>query len=180
MGITVEVMGAEKLQTIRKAMEKLADSSLRQELLESIGAAAESQTRRRIASEKSSPAGEKWQAWSDGYAKTRHGNQSLLQGNGDLLDSIQYFVSGEKVHVGTPLPYGKTHQEGFSGSVAVSSHKRLITQAFGRALKHGIWQTVGAHQRQMDVPQREFLGLSADNSNELTKVIGDFWSEVLQ
>ncbi|SHG64813.1 phage virion morphogenesis (putative tail completion) protein [Pantoea sesami] len=180
MGITVEVMGDEKLHTIRKSIEKLADSSLRQELLESIGAVIESQTRRRIAGEKSSPAGKRWQPWSDGYAKTRHGNQSLLQGDGDLLDSIQYFASGELVHVGTPLPYGRTHQEGYSGSVKVASHKRLITQAFGRALKQGVWQTVGAHQRQIDMPQREFLGLSADNSNELTRVIGDFWGEVLQ
>ncbi|UMB67054.1 phage virion morphogenesis protein [Citrobacter freundii] len=93
MGITVEVRGDQKFQDIRRAIERLADQSLQQELLESIGAVVESQTRRRISSEKSSPAGEKWQDWSDSYAKTRHSNQSLLQGNGDLLDSIQYVVT---------------------------------------------------------------------------------------
>ncbi|PPZ38303.1 phage morphogenesis protein, partial [Escherichia coli] len=61
MGIQVEVMGAEKLAQIRQAMEKLADSSLRAELLESIGAVAESQTRRRITDEKESPGGTAWQ-----------------------------------------------------------------------------------------------------------------------
>ncbi|KFB94249.1 putative virion morphogenesis protein, partial [Trabulsiella guamensis ATCC 49490] len=121
----------------------------------------------------------KWQDWSEGYAATRHGNQSLLQGNGDLLDSIQYIVSRGHVRVGTPLDYGRTHNEGFSGQVSVSSHKRLITQAFGRALKHGVWQTVGAHQRALNIPQREFLGLSADNRQALLHVIGDFWNEVL-
>ena len=180
MGITVEVRGDQKLQDIRRAIERLADQSLQQELLESIGAVVESQTRRRISSEKSSPAGEKWQDWSDSYAKTRHSNQSLLQGNGDLLDSIQYVVSGSVVHVGTPLDYGRTHNEGFSGSVSVSAHKRLISQAFGRALKHGVWQTVGAHKRMLNIPQREFLGLSSGNSQELLHVIGDFWNEVLQ
>ncbi|MBR7459760.1 phage morphogenesis protein, partial [Klebsiella quasipneumoniae] len=44
MGISVEVIGAEKLQQMRLAIEKLADSSLQQELLESIGAVVESQT----------------------------------------------------------------------------------------------------------------------------------------
>ncbi|HEI8708539.1 TPA: phage virion morphogenesis protein, partial [Citrobacter freundii] len=114
MGITVEVSGDQKFQDIRRAIERLADQSLQQELLESIGAVVESQTRRRISSEKTSPAGEKWQDWSDSYAKTRHSNQSLLQGNGDLLDSIQYVVSGYVVRVGTPLDYGRTHNEGFS------------------------------------------------------------------
>jgi phage gpG-like protein len=85
----------------------------------------------------------------------------LLQGNGDLLDSIQYVVNGSVVRVGTPLDYGRTHTRGFSGSVSVSAHKRLISQAFGRALKHGVWQTVGAHKRMLNIPQREFLGLSS-------------------
>ena len=37
MGISVEVSGAQKLQQMRLAIEKLSDSSLQQELLESIG-----------------------------------------------------------------------------------------------------------------------------------------------
>ncbi|KFB93025.1 virion morphogenesis protein, partial [Trabulsiella guamensis ATCC 49490] len=57
MGITVEVRGERQLQDIRRAIEKLADQSLQQELLENIGAVVESQTRQRIASEKTSPAG---------------------------------------------------------------------------------------------------------------------------
>lgn len=64
MGISVEVIGAEKLQQMRMAIEKLSDSSLQQELLESIGAVVESQTRRRISDEKTSPAGERWEEWS--------------------------------------------------------------------------------------------------------------------
>ncbi|WP_241185125.1 phage virion morphogenesis protein [Klebsiella grimontii] len=179
MGISVEVIGAEKLQQMRMAIEKLSDSSLQQELLESIGAVVESQTRRRISDEKTSPAGERWEEWSEGYRKTRSGNQSLLQGNGDLLDSIQYIVERGRVHVGSPLSYSGVHQDGFAGSVPVSAHKRLIHQAFGRALKHPVWQTVGSHNRMMDIPQREYLGLSTANSDELMHVIGDFWKEVL-
>ena len=179
MGIAVEVIGAEKLQQMRLAIEKLSDSSLQQELLESIGAVVESQTRRRISDEKTSPAGERWEEWSEGYRKTRSGNQSLLQGNGDLLDSIQDIVERGRVRVGSPLRYSGVHQDGFAGSVPVSAHKRLIHQAFGRALKHPVWQTVGSHNRMMDIPQREYLGLSTANSDELMHVIGDFWKEVL-
>ncbi|HBV9686029.1 TPA: phage morphogenesis protein [Klebsiella variicola] len=179
MGIAVEVIGAEKLQQMRLAIEKLSDSSLQQELLESIGAVVESQTRRRISDEKTSPAGERWEEWSEGYRKTRSGNQSLLQGNGDLLDSIQYIVERGRVRVGSPLSSAGVHQDGFAGSVQVSAHKRLIHQAFGRALKHSVWQTVGSHNRQMNIPQREYLGLSTANSDELMHVIGDFWKEVL-
>ncbi|HFD1500673.1 TPA: phage virion morphogenesis protein [Klebsiella pneumoniae] len=179
MGISVEVIGAEKLQQMRMAIEKLSDSSLQQELLESIGAVVESQTRRRISDEKTSPAGERWEEWSEGYRKTRSGNQSLLQGNGDLLDSIQYIVERGRVRVGSPLSYSGAHQDGFAGSVPVSAHKRLIHQAFGRALKHPVWQTVGSHNRMMNIPQREYLGLSNANDDELMHVIGDFWKEVL-
>ncbi|MFU8625523.1 phage virion morphogenesis protein [Raoultella ornithinolytica] len=179
MGISVEVIGAEKLQQMRMAIEKLSDSSLQQELLESIGAVVESQTRRRISDEKTSPAGERWEEWSEGYRKTRSGNQSLLQGNGDLLDSIQYIVERGRVRVGSPLSYSGVPQDGFAGSVPVSAHKRLIHQAFGRALKHPVWQTVGSHNRMMNITQREYLGLSTANSDELMHVIGDFWSEVL-
>lgn len=179
MGIQVEFLGAGKLNDIKRAMEKLADSSLRSELLESIGAVAESQTRRRISDEKQSPTGQAWDKWSDSYAKTRQGNQSLLQGNGDLLDSVTYVTERNQVRVGTPLAYGRTHQDGFSGSVSINAHQRLINQAFGRALKHPVWQTVKAHTRMMDIPQREWLGLSAQNSDELMHIIGDFWKEVL-
>ena len=178
MGISVEVIGAEKLQQMRLAIERLSDSSLQQELLESIGAVVESQTRRRISNEKTSPAGERWEEWSEGYRKTRSGNQSLLEGNGDLLDSIQYIVERGRVRVGSPLSYSGVHQDGFAGSVPVSAHK-LIHQAFGRALKHPVWQTVGSHNRMMDIKQREYLGLSTANDDELMHVIGDFWSEVL-
>lgn len=100
MGIQVEVLGTAKLADIKMAMERLADSGLRAELLDSIGAVAESQTRRRITDEKASPGGEPWQDWSTRYAKTRHGNQSLLQGNGDLLDSVTFVVERDRVHVG--------------------------------------------------------------------------------
>ncbi len=179
MGISVQVSGDRGLEDIRRAVEKLADGSLQTELLESIGAVVESQTRRRIIDEKSSPGGERWADWSDGYKKTRHGNQSLLRSHGDLLESIRYIVARRQVRIGSPLEHARIMNDGFSGSVTVSSHKRLVSQCFGRALKYPVWQTVGSHNRVMDIPQREFLGLSSADQQELQQVISHFWKEVL-
>lgn len=81
-------------------------------LLEAIGAEVESQTRRRIAVDKASPAGVPWPEWSADYAATRHSGHSLLQGAGHLLDSITHQVDGDSVLIGSPLVYAATHQFG--------------------------------------------------------------------
>ncbi|XDF79266.1 phage virion morphogenesis protein [Aliivibrio fischeri] len=179
MGISVQVTGAEELERYQRLVDTLSDSKHKDELLDSLGAIVESQTRRRIADEKTAPDGTAWQAWSSGYEKTRHGNQSLLQGEGDLLDSIQYIVEKNQVRIGSPLPYAGVHQDGFSGQVQVDAHTRLITQAFGKALAFPVYQSVAAFSRQMEIPQRQFLGLSSDNQTEVFAVIGDFWKEVM-
>lgn len=180
MSISVEIRGDVELQRIRQHVEQLSDTGNRAKLLELIGAEVESQTHRRLRDEKTAPDGSAWEPWSDGYAATRHGNQSLLMGEGALDDSIQYFITGSKVHVGSPLAYAAVHQDGFDGAVQISAHNRLIKQAFGRALKSPVWQSVKAHTRQMSVPQREYLGLSTENQRDLQALIGDFWGEKLR
>ena len=81
-------------------------------LLESVGAEVESQTRRRISEEKATPDGTPWQPWSDDYAETRHGGHSLLEGEGELLDSIQFLVGSDQVEIGSNLIYAAIHQHG--------------------------------------------------------------------
>ncbi|EEE2001878.1 phage morphogenesis protein [Salmonella enterica subsp. enterica serovar Kotte] len=179
MGASLTVSGTEQFRQIADVINKLASKELKTELLHSLGAVVESQTRRRIISEKTAPSGEAWPAWSDSYAGTRHSGQSLLRGNGDLLDSIQFVVERGRVRVGSSLSYAGVHQDGFSGKVRVGAHQRLVTQAFGRALRYPVWQSVGAFSRQVEIPQREYLGVSATNREELMRVITDFWSEVL-
>jgi phage virion morphogenesis protein len=72
----------------------------------------ESQTRRRIGSEKRAPSGRAWEAWSDRYAATRTGTQSLLMSDGHLHDSIESLVTPDKVTWGSNLVYASTHQDG--------------------------------------------------------------------
>lgn len=83
-------------------------------MLDAVGAVVESQTKRRIQSEKTSPEGNSWEAWSPAYAKTRHSNQSLLINTGQrgLLGSITHNVSGTELEVGTNLVYSGVHQYG--------------------------------------------------------------------
>ena len=99
MAVSVEVSAhGVELARYQRLLDTLGRSDHKAELLESIGAVAESQTRRRISDEKTAPDGTPWAPWSTDYAKTRHGNQSLLQGDGDLLDSIEYQEIG-RAHV---------------------------------------------------------------------------------
>lgn len=180
MSISVQVSGVQELQRYNQLLETLGDPKHKEELLDALGGIVESQTRRRIADEKTSPDGSPWVEWSSAYAKTRHGNQSLLQGDGDLLDSIQYVVQRNQVRVGSPLAYAPTIQDGFSGVVQVDAHTRLITQAFGKALAFPVYQSVGAFSRLMNMPAREFLGLSTDNQQEIYAVLGNFWGGLIQ
>lgn len=101
------------LGRIEERIEQIAGVD-RRALLDVAGATVESQTRRRIEDDKTGPDGVAWPAWSERYAQTRHGNQSLLEGEGDLLDSIGYVVdlSGDSVEIGSNLVYAATHQAG--------------------------------------------------------------------
>ena len=86
----------------------------RRHLLDIAGATVESQIRRRITEDKESPDGTRWPDWSPRYAKTRHAGQSLLDGEGDLVDSIVYVVyfDGSAVEIGSNLVYFATHNFG--------------------------------------------------------------------
>lgn len=181
MAVSVEVSthGVE-LARYQRLLDTLGRSDHKAALLDIIGSFAENQTKHRISNEKTAPDGTPWAPWSTDYAKTRHGNQSLLQGDGDLLDSIEYQVQRNSVRVGSALAYAGVHQDGFSGAVQVPAHIRRITQAFGKALKFPVYSSVGAFTRQMEMPARPYLGLSSDNQTELLAVIGGFWQDVMK
>ena len=114
------------------------------ELLEGLGALGESQTKRRIQSEKTGPDGTPWQDWSDSYASTRHGGQSLLQADGGLLESIASGpLAGDQISWGSDVVYAAVHQFGHT-----------FDNAWGRGI-------------EATVPAREYLGLSAANEREM-------------
>ncbi len=106
-----------------------------------VAAIIESQTRRRIQEEKAAPDGTPWAQWSPGYAETRHSGQSLLQGEGDLLDTIFGEQRGAEAVVGSPMVYAAIQQ--FGG------------------------QDVG----KPELLARPFLGVSDDNASEIEDVV---------
>lgn len=136
-----------QLAAVAAKLNRLGRGADPHEILDVISAEVESQTRRRIESEKASPEGGAWPAWSPDYAAKRHGGHSLLVNEGELLDSIQRLVSGKEAQVGTNLIYGAIHQ-------------------------------FGGDEVDMDIPAREYLGISDDNRDDLEALVDD-WVEGL-
>ena len=116
-------------------------------LLDAVGGVVESQVRRRISDLKRAPDGSAWPAWSDDYAKTRHSGHSLLENEGDLLDSVQYVVQGDELRVGAAVDYAAAQQYG---------------------------------REEVNLPAREFLGLSDEDASEVVKTIDDFLTDLAE
>ena len=147
--ISVTSPALEGLQArIRRLAAGMADPS---ELLEAIGAELESQTRRRIESGGPDPDGEPWQPWSDAYAATRRGGQSLLRAEGGLLDSIQSLVSGDILETGSNLAYAAIQQ--FGGAEGMPPGPRAV-------------------------PARAWLGISAEDGRDLDALISDHFENL--
>lgn len=146
--VRIDSAGLEELQERLGRLARALRPAELNDMLESLAAEVESQTRRRISEERTSPNGEAWPPWDPDsrYAKTRHGNQSLLMGEGDLLDSIQSAVDGNAAEIGTNLVYGPIHQ--FGGTPDMASGPAAV-QA------------------------RPYLGLSGDNIADLDGVLSD-------
>lgn len=134
------------LDRLRARLARLSDLDTAG-LMEAIGAEVESQTRRRIEEEKTAPDGTPWEPWSGGYAATRHGGHSLLMGEGHLDDSIQYVADARSVQVGSNLVYAAIHQFGGEPGMAPGP---------------------------AGIPARPWLGLSADNLDDLAAVVEDW------
>ena len=122
-----------------------------EDLMDQVGATVSAQTVDRIADEKKDSLGNAWEAWSAKYEKTRHGGHSLLQGNNDLLNSINHQVQGRSVEVGSHLVYAAHHQ-------------------FGSEKTSG---------RGSGIPARPYLGISDDNRDKLEQVIAEWFTGLL-
>jgi phage gpG-like protein len=177
----------EGMSQVAVAMHQLSELD-RRELLDGLGAESESQVRRRISSEKRAPNGVPWPAWSNAYAKTRHGGQSLLQGDGGLLDDIHYVVGYDQVEIGSNLPYARIHNEGGT----IEQKARASTVYFRRDKEGNVGNrfvprrqsnfaqdvTVGAYTIEM--PARQYLGFSSENENSLLGIVRSFLADQIR
>lgn len=82
---------------------------------------------------------------------------SLLIDSGALVNSIQpSYIGSDKVIVSAgneKVDYAEVHNEGFRGSIAIPAHTRRT--------KRGP-VNVRSHSRNVNIPQRQFMGESKD------------------
>jgi phage gpG-like protein len=147
------------------------------ELREGIGAILESSARYRISVTKLAPDGTPWPVWSHGYAERRPPGKSLLQDSGALLDATQYETRPDAVIVFQATEYAATHQFGDNRLVTIGAHKRRITEAFGKELKFPVFQSVGQHQQQRNIPARPSLGLGPADVEEIERLVDNVAQE---
>ncbi|MGE4296939.1 MAG: phage virion morphogenesis protein [Desulfovibrionaceae bacterium] len=149
-------LNASELESVIERLEGLVDLLLadRPTLMESIGAEGETQTRRRLRSEKTAPDGTAWPEWSTRYAATRHGGHSLLMGEGHLEDDITFDAHADGVTWGANLVYAAVHQAGADFSTIKG-------------------------RRHVKIPARPYLGLSSENEADMQAVVDDWTQNVM-
>lgn len=121
----------------------------RQPLMQAIAFEGENQTRRRISEEKAGPDGTPWPSWSPDYAASRRTGHALLELSGDLVDSIVSDATSDQAEWGSNLIYFAIHDQGGTPDMAPGP---------------------------AGIPQRQSLGLSADNESDIQGLVDD-WLE---
>ena len=179
VGVQIDAQGLEALQ---RRMNRLAAIDF-SEPMDIVGAEVESQTRRRIAKEKTGPDGKKWPAWSRRYAAKRKRGKSLLRSAGHLLDAIQYVATKETVEVGANLRYARIHQLG--GTIKHPGGTPYGFSAFDDAglgsgpivfMKPGSKHAIGKTKpHDIPMPARPYLGLSAENVRDIEAELEDWF-----
>lgn len=97
------------------------------------------------------------------------GKGSILIVTGAMRRSIRSMVRGMAVVFTSNLPYTALHNEGGKYAVIVRAHSRT-----GR--KSGKAYTVQSHSRQMNMPQRQFIG----DHEKVQQALGDIVFKRLQ
>lgn len=158
-GIAIVITGEDGLGRLLQKLRPLTHFEP-QELMTAVGALGESQTRRRISEEKTSPDGAPWK-------ENLRGGDILVETGQHLLYSIAYTASPDEAEWGSSWEYAHVHQDGM-----VIKAKDAPPMVF--SLGGG---TVFA--KQVEIPARPFVGLSTDNERELRELVTDYFG-VLQ
>ncbi len=110
-GTGAVVIGIREFQELMaKVGRAVTDSTDVYKLLDNIGQQQEDAAKRRIYETKRGPDGKRWAPWSESYAETRKGGQTLLRNKGHLGDSIDHVVDAPRaVEIGSNLEYANAH-----------------------------------------------------------------------
>lgn len=124
------------------------------ELMTTLGALGESQTRRRIAEEKTAPDGTPWKP-------NLEGTSILMKTGQHLLASCAFTASATEAEWGAAWEYAHVHQDGMT--IIPKNKSRLVFTVGG----------VKVFAKEVTIPARPFVGLSADNISEIIDVVTD-------
>lgn len=150
VSVSIDVQGLGAVFTVLGGMANMESH----ELLDGLGRLGVSQTRRRLSSEKTTPAGRAWPANQAGT--------SILFKSGGLSDSIAHYVGASDVRWGSGHVAARVHQ--FGAIIYPKTAKMLSFMIGGRRVfaKHVI------------IPRRTYLGMSVANEDEMQKVAEAF------
>lgn len=127
-------------------------------MMEAIGAVNENAARERIESTNVSPSG---QAWKPSLRVRENGGKTLMLKH-HLADSLTSEATATEVATGSNLPYARIHQLG--GTIVPKTQKALKFR-----LPSGGFVTV----KKVTIPQREYLGPSADDLAAWADIVED-------
>lgn len=157
-GVTIRVDDSELVAGAAR-LEGVVDAP-RRNLAEGIGRLVQEQTRRRIEEEKTAPDGTPWPA-------NRQGTP-ILYASGALARSVDFIASDDGVIVGSGLVYARIHQAG--GRIKPKDARALRFMAGNQLV----------FAREVTIPQRQWLGLSAGNRDEIVEATEDWLRGLLQ
>ncbi|MBB4018230.1 phage gpG-like protein [Chelatococcus caeni] len=157
LALTIDTQGEE---TVLAALDRFVDLP-REELLEGLGGLLESQHRRRIEEEHTTPAGRP-------FAPNQRGTTPLYDTGRNLRDAFAYAVSDPEVRltnsfIGAALLH-------FGGVVVPKNAKALAFSVGGEAV----------FTKRVLIPARPFMGISADNQVEIVEAVEAFVEGLVQ
>ncbi|PAL25478.1 phage virion morphogenesis protein [Sphingopyxis sp. GW247-27LB] len=114
-------------------------------------------------------------AWKKSARAKAEGGKTLTD-TARLKGSITSAGDAREIRVGTNVVYAAIHQLGFSGAQKVSTHKRRISEAFGRRLKAPVEVIVPGFTRQMEMPARAYLGIGPEDRDDGADLFREFFA----
>lgn len=114
--------------------------------------------------------------WKKGKKKT---GQTLIVSSLLLRSVVDRPPEANAVEWGSNREYAGVHQFGFTGSVQVPAHTRVVRKIFGRPTKAPVVQSVRAHARKMDIPARPYLGVSNEDGSKFASILLRYVSQPL-
>jgi phage virion morphogenesis protein len=181
--ITVRIDDAELRKAIDRVIDHMADLT---PAMQEIGDYMITATRSRFDTE-TAPDGSKWAALSPRYAARKarmrsvvDGGKRILAKRGTLRDTIRYKASRSDVVIGSDRPYAAIHQ--FGGDIQNKGGSRTLNfkvgrngrSRFAKRGKANFQQTVNVGASSATIPARPFLGISADDQQEIIRILAKY------